>query len=358
MYRERGGTPDSGETMTENRTGRGRKKGLRILYVLEILRNESSPIKKLQHKDILAILRKQYGAACSPRTLSDYIHRLRDDGYPICIEKVGCYYDSPPQFTDAELRMMIDGVLFSRNISRAQATGLIDRLVSWGTHGFQQNRQQFLYHCKDLFYSDNEQTLKNVDIVQTAIDKGKKIRFLYNTYDTDFRFVPKKKEAYVFSPYRMMVSQGRYYAVGIYDPYDHLAHCRLDRMTEVALLDEAALPKRQVPELRTTTLAEYAAQHIYMFSGKSLTVHLRTGEGMMDTLVDWFGKDFHILRREDGEIEVRLRCSEAAIKYWALQYGDHVEILAPESLRQTLAESVRGMYAMYCGDEPRESEEQ
>ncbi len=354
----KGGSRTPATNMTDNSSGAGGDKGLTILFVLEILREKSNPDHFLQHKDILEFLRKDYDVTCSPRSLSTYIHRLQKGGYPITIKKIGCYYDSnPPQFTDAELRMMIDGVLFSRNISRAQATGLIDRLVSVGTPGFRTNRQQFLYHCQDLFYTDNEETLKNVDIVQQAINRGKKIRFLYNTYDTDFRFAPKKEEAYVFSPYRMMVSQGRYYAVGIYDPYDHLAQCRLDRMTEVALLEDAALPKRQVPELRTTTLAEYAAQHIYMFSGKSLTVRLRTEEWMMDTLVDWFGKGFKILRREGDEIEIQLRCSEAAIKYWALQYGDHVEILAPESLRQTLAESVRGMYAMYCGNEPRESEE-
>ena len=69
---------------------------------------------------------------------------------------------------------------------------------------------------------------------------------------------------------------------------------------------------------------------------------------MMDTLVDWFGKSFKILKREDGHLEILLRCNESAIKYWALQYGTHAEILSPDSLRESIAEIVRGMHKIYC----------
>ena len=71
---------------------------------------------------------------------------------------------------------------------------------------------------------------------------------------------------------------------------------------------------------------------------------------MMDALVDWFGKAFKILKRENGEMEVLVRCNESAMKYWALQYGDYVEVLAPNSLRKSIAEIVKGMYEVYCGD--------
>ena len=69
---------------------------------------------------------------------------------------------------------------------------------------------------------------------------------------------------------------------------------------------------------------------------------------MMDSLIDWFGKTFKILKHQDGKLEILLKCNESAIKYWALQYGDYVEILAPQSLRDSIAESVRGMYGLYC----------
>ena len=248
------------------------------------------------------------------------------------------------------LRMLADGVLFSRNISQQQAEGLIERLVSVGSHSFRKRGKRLLFHCKQMTYSDNGETMENVSIVQRAIAQEKKVRFLYNTYDTEFHFHPKKETPYTFSPYEMILSKGHYYLVGNTEPHDNIGHYRLDRMTHVELLDEPAKPRRQMKELKTTTLSEYSAQHFYMFSGKIIAVRLRTEAWMMDSLVDWFGKNFKILKREGGEIEILLQVSESAIKCWALQYGKFVEILAPNSLRESVAEIVRGMYEVYCSD--------
>ncbi len=85
-----------------------------------------------------------------------------------------------------------------------------------------------------------------------------------------------------------------------------------------------------------------------MFSGESVTVKLVTGTYMMDDLIDWFGRDFSVVKKDDCKIEVTLKCNEQAMKFWAVQYGENVEILSPQSLRKSLEESVRGMYETYC----------
>ena len=110
----------------------GKDKRLVVLYVLDILRNHSNEKNLLKQKEIIQLLREQYEVSCSPRSLHTYIQMLQADGYPIVKEKVGCYIKKEPQeFTDAELRMLIDGVLFSRNISQKQAKGLIERLAAF-----------------------------------------------------------------------------------------------------------------------------------------------------------------------------------------------------------------------------------
>lgn len=339
--------------------GNGTDKRLWILYVLEILRKKSSKEHPLQREEILKILREDYDADCSTRTLSNYIRILKEDAYPIwkggkspiVTQKVGCYYEEPSkEFTDAELRMLIDGVLFSRNISKQQAKALIERLLSEGTHTFQKYWRRLLVHCDTMPYSDNEKTLENVGVVQKALAQERKISFHYNTYGTNFRLRPKQEKPYVFSPYEMILSQRRYYVAGNMAPHENVVHFRLDRMTDIAILKEPVKQKRQMKELKTTPLSEYYAQHIYMFSGKSRPVRLRTEEWMMDALVDWFGKEFKILKQEGGELEVLLTCNERAMKYWALQYGDSVEILEPKDLRESIAKSVQGMYERYCGE--------
>ena len=71
---------------------------------------------------------------------------------------------------------------------------------------------------------------------------------------------------------------------------------------------------------------------------------------MMDDFVDWFGKDFRVRIEDNGKMLVTLKCNESAMKYWALQYGECVEILAPNSLRESIAKIVQGMMGTYCVD--------
>lgn len=117
------------------------------------------------------------------------------------------------------------------------------------------------------------------------------------------------------------------------------------------MLPDAAKPKSAVREFaRGFSLPRHMAEHIYMFGGESVTVKMRTFPYMMDALVDWFGKDFRIMQEENDQMIVTLSCNEAAMQYWALQYGLYVEILEPQSLRTTVRKNLRRMASMYEGD--------
>ena len=83
-------------------------------------------------------------------------------------------------------------------------------------------------------------------------------------------------------------------------------------------------------------LPQHMAEHIYMFSGKSIWVKFWTSVTMLDALVDWFGKDFHILKNQDGRILVEVKVNEYAIKYWIMQFGEFVEVVTPVTLRDEI----------------------
>ena len=130
------------------------------------------------------------------------------------------------------------------------------------------------------------------------------------------------------------------------DPYE--IEIIREGMTDVKILDEKAKPMKKVPELANgLNLPKHMAEHVFMFNGPSVTVKLRTSTGTMTQLVDWFGKDFKILEKDDGSMIVRLTCNERAMRFWALQYGPYVEVLEPESLRNQLKEDISGMYERY-----------
>ena len=88
-----------------------------------------------------------------------------------------------------------------------------------------------------------------------------------------------------------------------------------------------------------------------MFSGPSVQVKMRVWDQMMSQLIDWFGKDFRIVQEDADEIIVFVSCNEKAMKYWALQYGEYVEILEPKSLRDEIRKVVRDMGKKYLSGE-------
>jgi predicted DNA-binding transcriptional regulator YafY len=188
-----------------------------------------------------------------------------------------------------------------------------------------------------------------LDAVNDAISKKRKIKFVYNRYGTDFKLHPKREAPYIVNPYQIVANNSHFYLIGNYDKYDDVSHYRLDKMTCVSILDEKVKPQKEVKDFANGFhLPRHMAEHIYMFSGSSVPVKLRTDESMMNELVDWLGKDFRIRKiDEDGIIEVVLYCNEDAMFYWALQYGPYVEILEPESLRERLKSAAQEMYKKY-----------
>ena len=114
------------------------------------------------------------------------------------------------------------------------------------------------------------------------------------------------------------------------------------------MLDEKIKPMKDIPELvNGLNLPKHMAEHIYMFSGESVDVMMRAESHLMSELVDWFGKSFKILEKDDDYLTIRVTCNEGAMHFWALQYGPYVEILSPEGLRNTIKNDIKGMVDKY-----------
>lgn len=170
----------------------------------------------------------------------------------------------------------------------------------------------------------------------------------YNEYGTDFKLHPKRKERYIVNPYQMVASNGRYYLIANYDRYDDISHYRIDKITDVQILEEKVKSELLIPELKNGfNLPKHMAEHIYMFSGASERIKLRVDKILMTELVDWFGKDFRIIEETQDKMLIHAKCNTSAMKYWALQYGPNVEVLEPLALRDELRKEIQLMYKKY-----------
>lgn len=316
-----------------------------ILLILEVLRVYSDENHKLSMQDIIRHLKSSYDISCDWRTVKSNILTLMDCGYDV--ENDDGYYLASREFEDAELRLLIDGVLCSRTISEKESKLLIEKLKGLGNSYFEAKVSHVCCN-KDMPHLDSKQLIYTVDALNDAIDQEKKIEFIYNQYETDFEMHPRRKEKYIVNPYQIVVNLGKYYLVGNYDKYDDLSHYRLDLMTEVHILDNPRKPKRKIKGLSNgLNLPEHMIEHIYMYSGESIHIRLKAEKIIMTELIDWLGKDFTI-EKEDGDfIYIRLKCNEEAMFYWALQYGPGVEVLEPVSLRKRIYEMVLQMKKNY-----------
>lgn len=201
----------------------------------------------------------------------------------------------------------------------------------------------------ELRHGYNKQLMYVLDTINEAISQHKKISFVYNQYGSDFKLHPKREEKYIVNPYQMVANNGFYYLIGNYDKYDDISHYRLDKMTCVEMLTEKVKQQNQVMGLEQgLNLPKHMAEHIYMFSGGSVTINMLVDETIIGELVDWFGNDFYVIKkRQNNQVLVRLRCNEQAFFYWTLQYGPYVEVLEPVSLRRKIAEAVSEMNEKY-----------
>lgn len=322
----------------------GNKKMLNML-ILEILRKYSDENHALTQQEIIRLLDQNYGMECDRRSVKNNVLYLKELGYDISMDKG--YRLMEREFDDAELRILIDSVLFSKSISTRQAKGLITKIRDLASNYFNA-KVSHVSNLPDLHRTVNKQAMYALDAINDAVSEHKKISFIYNQMGTDFKQHPKREEPYVVNPYQIVANNGRFYLIANLDKYDNIAHFRIDRMTEVKMLDEKAKPLKQIPGYENgLNLPKHMAEHIYMFGGASETIHLKTTAGMMTELVDWFGDDFTITEQKGDNIVVRLTCNTNAMHYWALQYGAYVEVLKPESLRSQIREDVQGMMEKY-----------
>lgn len=324
--------------------GTGNKKMLNML-ILEILKKYSDEKHALTQQEIIRLLKQNYAMECDRRSVKNNVLSLQEMGYDISMEKG--YRLMSRDFDDSELRILIDSVLFLRSISTRQAKRLIEKLRNHASNYFNA-KVSHVCNLPDLPRTVNKQAMYALDSINDAISEKRKISFIYNEIMADFRLHPKREEPDIVNPYQIVANNGRFYLIGNYDKHDNVSHIRIDKMTDVKILNEKAKPMKQIPELKDgLDLPKHMAEHFYMFSGESVVVEIKTSECMMNELVDWFGTDFRVLKKGGDTIVARVTCNKEAMRYWALQYGPSVEILKPESLRNQLREDIKVMAEKY-----------
>lgn len=338
-------------------------KKLLIMNILDILRRCSDRNHTLSQKDIAQILKNEYGMTADRKAIRRNLDDLIDFGYNIEYTEnvrkksngeteIICtdwYLDR--EFDDSELRLLIDSLLFSKSIPPSQCKELIEKIEGLSNKYFSSKVRHVSNLPEDM--PRNPALFYNIEIIDSAIDGGKKVEFTYCDYGTDKKLHSRLNSAgaprkYVVNPYQMVATNGRYYLIGNLDKYDNISHYRLDRITDIKLSDEPVKPMRKVKGLeRGLNLPRHMAEHIYMFSGESSPVVLRTNKKTVGEIVDWFGNSVRFADEPDGSVTARVTVNEEAMRYWVLQHSGSVTVLSPKSLADAVKGELRSALARY-----------
>ena len=121
------------------------------------------------------------------------------------------------KFTDEELRLLIDSVLFSRHIPYRQVRILIEKLESLSNVYFKSQSQVFILLLRTA------QIISSCSIILVywmRLFVESESSFEYVEYHTD-NFIPEREDGtiriYIVNPYQMAAQQGKYYLICNYD---------------------------------------------------------------------------------------------------------------------------------------------
>ncbi len=339
-------------------------KKLLILNILDILKHHTDAEHRLSQQDIIRILKNEYAMSIDRKAVKRSLMDLVGFGYPVEYTEIirrgktgeeesiytGWYLEH--DFSDAELRLLIDSLLFSKHIPNSQCKELAGKLESLSNDYFKSH----VKHIRNLPENlpANRELFLTIEVLDEAISKRHQVTFFYSNYDVDKKLHPRrgkdgKEWEYLINPYQMVATNGKYYLICNYDRYDNVVNFRLDRITGIKLLDTPVKPMKEVRGLENgLDLPKHMAEHIYMFSGDSIKVSFRAKRYLVNDVIDWFGKDVKFTDITEDEMSVSVQVNEEAMKLWAMQYALHVKILSPQSMRDEIKNNLEMSLKKYA----------
>ena len=330
--------------------------------ILEILRRYTDEKHTLNQNDIVELLERDFDISVDRKSVKRNLTSLWEMGFPVEFEETRRMYPNKDgqmeesfiqhdfwlarEFTDSELRLLIDSLLFSKHIPANQCKQLVEKLEGLSNRYFK-SRASYITTLPESA-PRNQELFHTIEMLDEAIADGKQVAFIYNSYGTDKKLHPRREEEYVVNPYQMVAANGKYYLICNYSEYDNLANYRIDRITNIRVLDTPAKPIRQVKGMENGLyLPSHMAEHIYMFSGESVVVTFRMDKQILNDVIDWFGTNISFSDETEDAVTARVVVNWHAMVHWAHQYCRHITILTPTDMAQQLKSDLQEALARY-----------
>ena len=321
---------------------KGENQKLKMLYIVRLFSRETDDAHKLTMPEIISKLAAE-GVNADRKTLYQDFDELRRFGFDIISEKDGhgfYYYLGSRDFELPELKLLVDSVQSSKFITDKKSDQLIKKLESLVSRyeGSQLHRQVIIAgRVKTM----NESIYYNVDKIHAAIGDNRQIRFKYFDWNLRKEMEPRYGgKWYKLSPWALMWDDEMYYLVAYDSKHETIIHYRVDKMTQIEMLDEA---REGHEAFGRFNIAHYTNTLFGMFAGDETKVTIEAENRLVSVFIDRFGKDIIIAPVDEGHF--RTTVTVAVSKHffgWIMALDGDVKIVAPDSVvKQVKAEIER-----------------
>ncbi len=195
-------------------------KKLLIMNILDILRKYSDEEHRLSQKDIAEILKTEYDMTADRKAIRRNILNLMDCDYNIeyseSIRMVPNPKTGQPEesylwsdfylerdFTDGELRLLIDSLLFSKHIPYSQCKELVGKLEGLSNVYFRSRVKHIARLPEDK--TDNKQLFLTIELLDEAISRGRTLDLATYMKEHPYMYASDNVQA-VFRVAKAMVS--------------------------------------------------------------------------------------------------------------------------------------------------------
>ena len=333
--------------------------------LIRILKENTDREHPMKQKDLLAEMRRKdekINRTTVWNALNDLVihsdetrvHHLGEEAEAASAEDrrqyyTDLYYDQ--EFTEAELRWLIDGILYSRNVPHAERDVIIGKLCELGNKHFRKNMNMKKIRRLAEEEPMNEQLFQNIDRIGQAIAEGKKITCVYNYMGPDFLLHPVYADPdyrQLLNPYAMVMRNGFYFLICNKDNYSDMTHYRIDRMTCVTVTELSVKPPRELDGFEAgLNIQEYMEHNINMAFGKPERIVFIAEANAIPGIIDAFGKGVQFISLHDGRYECTVKIPAYDMIRWALENCDQIKVIRPESLVNEIEQVLDYAYRHY-----------
>lgn len=343
-------------------------KKLLILDILRILERYSDEDHRLSQQMIQNRLRQDYGMDASTKAIKNNLDCLEDFagefGYELDYtviprskggdeNPIKTDYCLIRKFTDSELQFLIDSVVFSGKLPKHHAKQLVEKLYSLSSDYFKTKSD--IASIPDSAVTANNSFFYNIEVIKEAIQSERQISFHYLEYRTDGELHRRRREdgsvrEYRINPYHLASKDGRYYLICNNDKHDILSNYRVDRITDIRLLEDnkrKPFDKLKGGDGSMLDMKRYMEEHIRMFAGKSVRAELRIKKLLLSEMFDSFGRTIRFKDETEDSVTAIVTANAVALEQFAKESLPYIEVISPSSLRDKISSDIEKAMKIY-----------